>query len=592
MKQFKRPYKLYNILKRKSREEAHDLVVFGAGALGNVIARYQFLTGKSIGLYSRRSWADAVGEKGVEFVRGGSSGEILERDRLRQSERFTFYSDDTQDQLRNRGLKPNGLVVLASKTPNLEEILQAAEAVIDPKRNQYILMIQNGICPEVGVEEILKRKYDDPRRKNNGVSDRLVGGVVMARMAISDYKNPTINYGIAEITLGSWNNFESKKDSMIEINDSLSRSLIGVATVGIATDQMSYRKVRMEKAAKNGANSVSALFNAKVGEILDNPVLNQTMRHKLEEAVAVARALDIPIDSDELMKSTRLDYDKKVRSHFASMAQDLQLAARTPGRMLVTEIDHLDLAFYRMGSPHGVSTPMYLFYGGLMEDFTCAYNTLKAVDSRNGSNKAKEFANEFLRTNRSLAGLEGTSSRISPESLADKVYESLQELKSIHLKDCKKDVGYRYTLEPRVEKPTLHILVVDDEKDNANITAERVKERLSKKTEITERYKVEVLTAYSALQAVEVSAGKNNIGIVVADVVMPEQRGYEMAERFPITTQFIYYSGQASLDDKMKIRRRPGSPEILMKPFEYGIEDLIDAITFRIEKYEQQTTMF
>ena len=132
--------------------EPHDVVIIGPGAIGLALARYLNKDGKSVGVIGRKKWVDVLGDKGIEFIR--FKGESLEeKDHCYPNERFEFYSDDSNnlEDLKSRGLKDDGLIILASKTPNLEEIVGLAESVINPKGKQKVLMIQNGIRPELRV---------------------------------------------------------------------------------------------------------------------------------------------------------------------------------------------------------------------------------------------------------------------------------------------------------------------------------------------------------------------------------------------------------------------------------------------------------
>ncbi len=560
--------------------EPHDVIVFGPGAMGLVLARYFFKDGQSVGIVGKERWADLLGEKGALFIRY-KAGNVEEKDLCTPNKNFQFYGDQESslEALSERGLSKEGLILLSSKTPNLEEVLDLAERVIDSKSNQRILMIQNGIYPELRVQRRLSEKFD-------GISSRLASGIVMANMAITDFTNPTISYGIAGIILGSWEDFEIKKDTILAVENILKRATYGRAEVAIAADQDDYRLKRFEKAALNGANVLSTLFKTKVGGILDNPNLNLTMREKLLESVKVARAEGMDMDELKLLKTAHHAYDVIVRNHYASMAQDLQMAISNPNRLLVTEIGDLDSAFAEIGESHRISTPFNKFYGGLMEDFTLAYNMLKSVDSRNGSSKATEFANEFLSSGRIIAGLEEKLSRLSPETLATNLYSRFQELKEKYLGQAKKEIPYSYSLETITGKPSLYILVVDDEKGTADIEAKNLRLQLRNYPEINKNYEIKVIPAYSAKEAIEVSRDKN-VAVVLSDEVMPEMKGHEMAQHFSPYTSFVLYSGKASSEDRSAIRRIKTS-EYLHKVIA-DTNEMTDAVIHGISKYEDSS---
>ena len=557
--------------------EPHDVVIIGPGAIGLALARYLNKDGKSVGVIGRKKWVDVLGDKGIEFIR--FKGESLEeKDHCYPNERFEFYSDDSNnlEDLKSRGLKDDGLIILASKTPNLEEIVGLAESVINPKGKQKVLMIQNGIRPELRVQRRLKEKYD-------GISERLVSGIVMASMAITDFKTPTIKYGIANICLGSWEDFDIRKDSILTVENLLKRAAYGRAEVAVAADQDDYRMKRFEKAALNGANVLSAIFDAKVGDLFDNTLTNQTMRQKLEESVIVANSEGININIESLRKKAAYTYDNVVRKHFASMAQDLQVVRNNPERLLITEIGDLDLSFAEIGKSHGVETPFNLFYGGIMEDFTLAYNMLKCTNPE----KAEEFAKEFIATNRKSAGFDSTTGRTTVEKLTRKLEGKLQELKGIYLEISSKPINYSYTLSNITEKEILNILVVDDEQGLAKIHAKHLESMLKENNELTSVYDIMIKPAYSAQEAIDM-AKENHIAVVIADEVMPGKKGHEMKPYFSPSTALIIYSARASETDRKEIRRS-GCQEYISKQY-HGIEEIADAALVGIKYYEEMKT--
>ncbi len=564
--------------------EPHDIVIFGPGAIGLVLARYFHKDGHSVGIVGRKKWADTLGDKGALFIRKGKGGSIEEKDHCGPDihKRFVFYGDHNGvvGGLKERGLKDDGLLVLASKTPNLEEVLNLSKEVIIADSNQHVLMIQNGICPELRVQDSLKESY-------NGISNRLVSGIVMANMAITDFANPKIEYGLAGIILGSWNDFDLRKESILRVESMLNHALFGSGEVSIAADQYDYRLKRFEKAALNGANVLSTLFDVKVGELLDNPALNQTMREKLLESSGVVNTQKVDIDKTKLLKTARHVYDTVVRDHYASMTQDLHMALATPGRLLVTEIRDLDLAFDDIGRANGVSTPFNRFYGSLMEDFTLTYNTLKCLDAKDGTKRSEVFVRDFLDSSRGLADIQGRSLRITPEDLAHRLYESFQELKSRHLDDSNVPFPYNYNLEERAQKPTLYVLVVDDEKGNADINAKSLRLKLKRYSELVDKYDVKVETAYSGNDAVEFSKDKD-VAVVLSDVVMPGMKGHQIRKYLPLRTSFVFYSARATAQDRSEIRRT-GKDEFLPKIYTES-DEITDAVVVGIDKYLDAVT--
>lgn len=97
-------------------------------------------------------------------------------------------------------------------------------------------------------------------------------------------------------------------------------------------------------------NPISAVVHATYGDIVAIPESRETIRHLVEECVAVARAGGVSLPHDDFVQ-TIWRFAEKVGAVYASTAQDLDRGRRT-------EIDALNGFVVRRGAEVGVPTPV------------------------------------------------------------------------------------------------------------------------------------------------------------------------------------------------------------------------------------------
>lgn len=99
-----------------------------------------------------------------------------------------------------------------------------------------------------------------------------------------------------------------------------------------------------------GINPLGALFEMENGKIIENPYSMELQKSLVLEASAVAAAIGIDIDKEEMLQTTA-DVCKKTAGNRCSMLQDL-IAHRK------TEIDSINGAVCSYGEKAGVETPV------------------------------------------------------------------------------------------------------------------------------------------------------------------------------------------------------------------------------------------
>ena len=98
-----------------------------------------------------------------------------------------------------------------------------------------------------------------------------------------------------------------------------------------------------------GLNAISAVVHVPYGEIVAVPESRETVRHLVEECVAVARASGVALPAEDFVDMV-WRFAEKVGDVYSSTSQDLERGKRT-------EIDALNGFVVRRGAELGVPTP-------------------------------------------------------------------------------------------------------------------------------------------------------------------------------------------------------------------------------------------
>jgi 2-dehydropantoate 2-reductase len=106
-----------------------------------------------------------------------------------------------------------------------------------------------------------------------------------------------------------------------------------------------------EKLIINSAlNGISAAGRARYGEIMHDARMSEVMKQIIGEAVAVANAIQIPLEFDAVRRAT-WKVGETMHAAYSSTAQDIQRGKRT-------EIDYLNGHIVALGQQHGIATPV------------------------------------------------------------------------------------------------------------------------------------------------------------------------------------------------------------------------------------------
>jgi DNA-binding response OmpR family regulator len=123
----------------------------------------------------------------------------------------------------------------------------------------------------------------------------------------------------------------------------------------------------------------------------------------------------------------------------------------------------------------------------------------------------------------------------------------------------------------------ISVLLVDDETTFADVIGKRLKKR-----------NIDVILAFSGMEALEKLAVENSIDAVILDVKMPKMDGIEtlaeIKKQYPLL-EVIMLTAHATVEsaiDGMKL----GAFDYLMKPCE--IEELVEKVTAAVDRKRKQ----
>ncbi len=301
------------------------IVIIGAGAMGSLFGGLLAESGMNVRLLD--IWAEhirAMEKNGLSIEREGRT-------------RYVPVNASTgPENMGNADLT----VVFVKSTQTASAARTAALVAGD---SGLILTLQNGMGNAEKLSEVV-----DSRRIIAGTTAH--GATLLGPGRIRHAgKGPTV--------MGSWS---GDQDPGLEaIAKIFTRAGISVKL----TDNI--QTVIWEKLLINvGINAVTALTGIKNGQLLDLPVTQALVHAAVEEAMAVARALDIKVRKDAV--DLVLGIAKATATNRSSMGQDVDNRRRT-------EIDAINGAVVRKAARLGLKAPVNQTLTALVETLQSHY---------------------------------------------------------------------------------------------------------------------------------------------------------------------------------------------------------------------------
>ncbi len=296
-------------------------VIFGAGAIGSLVAGLLYKAGLDISMIGRPSHVEAINENGLK-IEGA----------VQTTVNVPAYST-------HNGMKDVDLIVMTVKSYDTRMAMEECKNLL--KSRTRVLSLQNGIGNEDIVSEYTRHVVGGCT--NNGVVFLENGRIV--------YNSPgTTSIG----------NYHSHNDEIVyEIREAFERSGLQCTVSDNIKDEI------FEKFLVNvGINALASIAGVKNGELLRNEELRAIFLELVNEATQVGRAKRFSCPDDAV--SNVIKTVEMVSENTNSMLQDLRKGKRT-------EVAYFNGKVVEYGRETGVHTPYNIF----------VTNIIKFIEKRN-----------------------------------------------------------------------------------------------------------------------------------------------------------------------------------------------------------------
>jgi len=358
-----------------------DALIVGSGpvALAAAVMLYDFK--KEIGVLCYPKLIERIKNIGDLRLENLQKGVKELREFCIPKDRIGFDINDnksliflTKDYLPGIELKDKGYVAIATKTYSNGQVVEEIKQFTD---NTTILLFQNGLHPEIGLRLMLK----NPKAK---IVRFVIGG------GLGLYEG-VLKSSIIKFTGGFW-------DSRVDLDTRLN---IIIPSETPSTEE--YKKASFSKAIVNSVNSLSSIFAANLGEVLENNFLKEFIDRKIDEWVGIANYLKIDLKAKSVVDNFDRIIRGKLEKHNPSTLQDIFKRLVNPQKDIETEIRHLDEEIFDYGKNKIFGSIGYTsFCIELLNSYIEHFNKLRVVDKE----KAREFGLRALVRNRNIIGLE------------------------------------------------------------------------------------------------------------------------------------------------------------------------------------------
>ncbi|MBT3813865.1 hypothetical protein HOE37_05775 [Candidatus Woesearchaeota archaeon] len=283
------------------------------------------------------------------------------------------------------------LIVLATKSYSNEDVLEQLKPLLDVA-NPTIVLTQNGVAPEIRVNEWLEKEgYDKVK---------VVRGVALGPCTY-DKDDPTIlNNNIHDLVFGHWNaeNHEGHEEATTTVVEAYTH-------LPTKSGGNNFKGTSISKALVNLINPISILFANSIGEALESSLISNLYLSCFEEGLAVFKDQGITLEPRNTLDSSLFMYDA-ARPHMPSMGRDTFVAIQGgEDYQFPLETETIDLSgqIAVLGKEAGITTYWNSLCADLVDDFCKSFNEIK---EQGGSDIAAEFAVRFVTRNRHIAGLD------------------------------------------------------------------------------------------------------------------------------------------------------------------------------------------
>jgi 2-dehydropantoate 2-reductase len=282
--------------------------IVGAGAMGSLFGALLSEGGNDVRLYDVwQEHVDAINQSGLQ----------IEREGIRRSVRIAATNSPQE-------IGPNDLVILFVKSTQTKTASDVARQLAG--ESGLVLTLQNGM----GNADVIAEKID-PARILAGTTSH--GATLLEAGSIR-------HAGIGPTTLGAWSTSEEGLENAQRVADIFTAA--GIETQAVED----VHSVVWNKLLINiGINAITALTGIKNGQLLDLESTREISRAAVQEAMGVARAVNVRINQDAVEHV--LEVAQATAANRSSMGQDVdnrrQTEISTINGYIVQEAERLGL---------------------------------------------------------------------------------------------------------------------------------------------------------------------------------------------------------------------------------------------------------
>ncbi len=290
------------------------IAIMGAGAVGGYYGAKLKEAGEDVVFIARGLQLEALKSRGIQIVSDGS----------RETIRPINATDDP------RSVGPIDIILFSVKAYDTKVAANACKPMMGD--STYVVTVQNGVQSVGLISDILG-------------AERVLGGTTYF---IASIESP----GVIRQT-GPWARIEFAEPSGEKTNRALAFEQICSAAgidITLCTDMnlLLWRKFILLSAT----SAMTSITRQSIGVIRDDEVGREIAAECIREAVAVGRALGVPLE-DDMQKEVFHYFDTEVDPGAkTSMLVDLER-----GKPL--ELEYLSGALHQLGRELGVATPVH-----------------------------------------------------------------------------------------------------------------------------------------------------------------------------------------------------------------------------------------
>lgn len=287
------------------------ITVVGAGAMGSLFGGLLQLAGQQV-------WLVDLWQEHVKRI--NNSGLIIKTEQDQTSVKINATTSIAD-------VGETDLIIIFVKAYSTHQA--AVDILPIVGKNTFVLTLQNGIGNVEAIGDIIGY-------------EKVVAGTTSYGATLAE--PGCVYYG------GSGQTYVGELAGVISERIQILADIFNTAGIKTATTQQVNTMLWTKLIVNAGINALTAVAAVQNGKLLDYPELTNLMEEAVNEATAIAVALNIDLANENLIETVK-NVALKTATNTSSMAQDIIKQRRT-------EIDYINGAIMRAGYSLNIPTPV------------------------------------------------------------------------------------------------------------------------------------------------------------------------------------------------------------------------------------------